>query len=158
MLNNFYMIFCAKGRRKLGVDGEVRIRGTKRIRIASVPQDNHLLELLTVRESLIFASKIIYYSSNGTDHGTNADKLIRRFGLEAITNTKAKRCSGGQRKRLSIALEVLTRPNLLILDEPTTGLDSPSCRHIMNIMQELVSDKINPVAVVATIHQPSTNL
>lgn len=114
--------------------------------------------LLTVRETFLFASKLINFEDQNFDHNGVADKLISRFGLNPIANTKAKKCSGGQQKRLSIALEVLSRPNILILDEPTTGLDSPSCRQIMAIMQELVSDKSNPIAVVATIHQPSVKI
>ena len=114
--------------------------------------------LLTVQETFLFASKLINFEDINFDHKEAADRLITRFGLEPITHTKVKRCSGGQQKRLSIALEVLSLPNILILDEPTTGLDSPSCRHIMDIMRELVSDKNNPIAVLATIHQPSVKL
>ena len=113
------------------------------------------MELLTVKETFLFASKLINVKDPNFDHNGIADKLILRFGLESITDTKAKSCSGGQRKRLSIALEIISKPNILILDEPTTGLDSPSCTHIVNIMRELVANKQHPTAIVATIHQPS---
>ena len=115
------------------------------------------MELLTVKESFVFASKLINSNDQNYDHSGLADKLITRFGLDTVTNTRAQDCSGGQRKRLSIALEVISKPNILILDEPTTGLDSPSCTHVIAIMQELVSNKEQPTAVVATIHQPSVN-
>lgn len=145
------------GRRKTGVDGEIRIRGVNEIKVGFVPQDNYLMELLTVKESFLFASRLVNVRDLNFDHLSAAKKLIRRFGLEPIAETKAKMCSGGQRKRLSIALEVLSKPNILILDEPTTGLDSPSCSQVMAIIKELVSDKTYPTAVVTTIHQPSVS-
>ncbi|CAG2166748.1 unnamed protein product, partial [Oppiella nova] len=146
------------GRRRQGVVGEVRIRGVDEVKIGFVPQDNYLMELLTVKETLVFASKLIHTKLDSNDHNVIADKVIQRFGLEKISDTKAKRCSGGQRKRLSIALEIVSKPNILILDEPTTGLDSPSCTHVLNILQELAANKTSPVAIIATIHQPSVNL
>ena len=136
----------------------MRIRGVDEIKVGFVPQDNHLMELLTVKESFIFASKIINVNDPHFDHNGLTDKLIRRFGLNSIVNTKVKRCSGGQRKRLSIAMEIISRPNILILDEPTTGLDSPSATHIIAILKELVSDKQRPTAIVTTIHQPSVRV
>lgn len=135
----------------------MRIRGADEVKVAFVPQDNHLIELMTVKESFVFASRLVNTNDHGFDHSALADKLIVRFGLETITNTRADRCSGGQRKRLSIALEIISKPNILILDEPTTGLDSPSCTHVIAIMQELVANRDRPTAVVATIHQPSVH-
>ncbi|CAG2119957.1 unnamed protein product, partial [Medioppia subpectinata] len=149
-------IIC--GRRVRGVVGEVRIRGVDEVKIGFVPQDNYLLELLTVKETLVFASKLINHKLSGYEHNSIADKTINRFGLEKISETRVNRCSGGQRKRLSIALEIISKPNILILDEPTTGLDSPSCTHVLNILHELAANKTSPVAVVATIHQPSVAL
>ena len=136
----------------------VRIRGVDEIKVGFVPQDNYLMELLTVRESFVFASKLVNGKDKHFNHNGIAEKVIRRFGLDRIADTKAKRCSGGQRKRLSIALEVISKPNILILDEPTTGLDSPSCTHLMAIMKELLADKQHPTAIVTTIHQPSVSL
>ncbi|XP_054158376.1 ATP-binding cassette sub-family G member 1-like [Oppia nitens] len=147
------------GRRKHGVDGIVQVRGgTDDIKVSFVPQDNYLMELLTVRETFQFASRLINHWQSTDYHRSVADKLMERFGLEKIADTKAKRCSGGQRKRLSIALEVISKPNILILDEPTTGLDSPSSKQVMEIMHELAANRYNPVAIVATIHQPSVAL
>ncbi len=137
------------------MSGKIRIRGPHEIRVGFVPQDNYLMELLTVKETFIFASKLRNINNPNADHEMIVRKLITRFGLETVVDTRAIRCSGGQRKRLSIALEILSKPNLLILDEPTTGLDSPSCTQMMNIMKELVSNKKSAIAIIATIHQPS---
>lgn len=124
-----------------------------------MPQDNYLMERLSVYESLYYACKLNNINSNQeNDHSDSVNKLISLFGLENIRDTRIIRCSGGQQKRLSIALELFSNPNILILDEPTTGLDSTSCSLVVKLLKDLVSDPQNPMAIVATIHQPSWNV
>lgn len=117
------------------------------------------MESLTVMESLVFAAKF-QYSTQPTvkDIDARVVKLIQQFGLEKIQHTKVGRCSGGQQKRISIALELFAKPNVLILDEPTTGLDSPSCSLVVKLLKDLVSNPHFPMAIVCTIHQPPWNI
>lgn len=130
------------------------------VRIAFVPQDNYLMEKLTVYETLYYACKLNYLDTpqeNG-NYADSVNKLIEMFGLENIRNTTVNRCSGGQQKRISISLELFSNPNMLVLDEPTTGLDSASCSLVVKLLKELVSNPQTPMAVIATIHQPSWNV
>ncbi|XP_046920099.2 ATP-binding cassette sub-family G member 4-like [Dermatophagoides farinae] len=141
-------------RKNVGLTGCLNVRNINQIRIAYVPQNNCLMELLTVYETLTFACRL-NYSTMPTVNYNRVEKLITEFGLSEIRDTKVARCSGGQQKRISIALELFSKPNLLILDEPTTGLDSSSCSLVVKIIRELVRNPKYPMAVLATIHQPS---
>ena len=86
---------------------------------AYVPQTDQLPPYLTVGESLLYASK--FKNSRGTNHGQEAKCVIDSFNLNSVKNHFTTKCSGGERKRLSIALEIISRPKILLLDEPTTG-------------------------------------
>lgn len=94
-----------------------------------------------------------------SDHDIIVSKLLEQFGLTNCAEVKVSNCSGGQLKRLSIAQELVSKPNLLILDEPTSGLDSASCFQCIELLQQLTShNNDSPLAVVATIHQPSARV
>lgn len=98
------------------------------------------------------------------DHESIVQKLLDQFGLNVCADVRVSNCSGGQLKRLSIAQELVSKPNLLILDEPTSGLDSASCFQCIELLQQLTLARNNgssseePLAVVATIHQPSARV
>ena len=79
------------------------------------------------------------------------------FEMKECANLYPGRCSGGQKKRISIALELVSRPNILILDEPTSGLDSVTTWQLANTLLELTQQR-EPVSVVATIHQLSAKV
>ena len=92
-----------------------------------------------------------------------ADFTIREMGLQDAINTRiggwgVKGISGGQKRRVSICIEILTRPGLLFLDEPTSGLDSAASYYVMKRIATL--DKKDDVhrTVVASIHQPSSEV
>lgn len=128
------LLECICGLKQKGVDGQIKLIGSDKVKIGIVPQHDCLHEKLTVFEAIMFSYKLKYgpeYDSNAS-----AEKLIKQFQLETCINNRAEKCSGGQRKRLSIALELLTKPDILILDEPTSGLDSMSCAHVIRLMLE----------------------
>ncbi|XP_054168940.1 ATP-binding cassette sub-family G member 4-like [Oppia nitens] len=182
------LLECVSGFRKNGLSGDVKITGSSSIKIGLIAQNDHLLNQLTVKEALIFASKLKNYNHldnsskelaevivddsyaesqvviAGTDSSSYHDMLarhvIKQLGLEVCADTRSANCSGGQRKRLSIALELISKPNILILDEPTSGLDSSACYQTVSVMQDLTQQmqSKNPIAVVATIHQPSARV
>src|SRR5262249_42274404 len=83
--------------------------------------------------------------------------IMKKLCIEKCAHLKPGRCSGGERKRLSIALELVSRPNILILDEPTSGLDTSTASQLIQTLLELTQQP-EPVAIVVTIHQPSARL
>jgi len=86
--------------------------------------------------------------------------LIKELGLTRCKNTKVgnsliRGVSGGERKRTSIGVELLTNPSMLFLDEPTTGLDSSTALQVVELLKLLSRKGVN---VMSTIHQPSTEI
>jgi ABC-type multidrug transport system ATPase subunit len=77
------------------------------------------------------------------------------FDLHRCADTKVVGCSGGEKKRLSIAIEVLPGPSLLFLDEPTTGLDAASSLMVLQLLRELADAGTN---VILVLHQPRANV
>ncbi|XKL63704.1 hypothetical protein PGB90_006068 [Kerria lacca] len=138
------------------VNGEDRrISGIDRFLKLScyIQQDDALRSLLTVQESMLVAAhlklglQVPLYKKQG-----QIQELLEMLGLSKHTHTVTKRLSGGQKKRLSIALELITNPPIIFLDEPTTGLDSLSCSQCVQLLKNLASQGRT---VVCTIHQPS---
>jgi len=91
------------------------------------------------------------------DHQLVVDNVINRLRIDDCANNRPVRCSGGQKKRISIALELVSKPNILILDEPTSGLDTVTTWQLISTLNELTK-QTEPVAIIATIHQPSARL
>lgn len=89
---------------------------------------------------------------NGTVEGTIAEMGLQDCADQLIGNWHMRGISGGEKKRLSIALEILTRPRLLFLDEPTTGLDSASAFFVVQTLRSIAHDGRT---VISSIHQPS---
>ncbi|MBN1091651.1 ABC transporter ATP-binding protein [Blastococcus sp. TML/M2B] len=118
--------------------GEVRVLGvdpaagdrTWRARIGVVGQATGDGNALTVRETLDHFA--VYHSRSA-----GADELIAAVGLTEAAGTRAARLSGGQRRRLEVALSMQGRPELLFLDEPTTGLDPVARRQFWAVLQRL---------------------
>ncbi|CAG2101882.1 unnamed protein product [Medioppia subpectinata] len=152
------LLNCLAGIKKKGVFGSISISTRKKLKIAVIGQEDHLDPRLTVREALNYASRL--KNLENIDHKHNIEITIKRLDIESCADVRAKRCSGGQRKRVSIALELVSRPNILILDEPTSGLDVATTWQLINTLLDLTqqSQKGQPMAVVATIHQPSGKL
>lgn len=90
-------------------------------------------------------------------HKINVQNMIQAFGLDQCSQVRTHNISGGQKKRLSIALELIFSPNILLLDEPTTGLDSVSSFQCLSLLKTLSFNK-DPLVIAASIHQPTARL
>ncbi|XP_065875668.1 ABC transporter G family member 1-like isoform X2 [Euphorbia lathyris] len=129
---------------------------------AYVTQDDTLMTTLTVREAVHYSAQLqLPKSMSKSEKRERAEMTIREMGLQNCVNTRIggwskKALSGGQKRRVSICIEILTRPKLLFLDEPTSGLDSASSYHVMNRIVRLANQ--DGRTVIASIHQPSTEV
>ena len=151
------LLNCITGRNVTGVTGEISIicPGSKpKATIAFVPQKDTLYMTFTVRETLIFASKMKNLGKN-VNHENEALKVVKSLTLDDCYNLKLSKCSGGEVKRVSIAVELISDPDILVLDEPTTGLDSSTALLCVELLKKLIESKVKPPAIVATIHQPN---
>lgn len=125
-------------------------------------QDDTLMTTLTVREAIYYSAQLqLPDSMSRSEKKERAEATIREMGLQDAMNTRiggwsVKGLSGGQKRRVSICIEILTRPKLLFLDEPTSGLDSAASYHVMNRIVQLA--KQDGRTVVASIHQPSSEV
>ncbi|MGV9612431.1 FHA domain-containing protein [Nocardia xishanensis] len=109
-----------------------------RSRIGMVPQDDVLHRQLTVRQALGYAAELrLPPDTTKADRQQVIDGVLKELSLTEHADTRVDRLSGGQRKRASVALELLTGPSLLILDEPTSGLDPALDRQVMVMLREL---------------------
>jgi ABC-type multidrug transport system ATPase subunit/pSer/pThr/pTyr-binding forkhead associated (FHA) protein len=112
-----------------------------RHRIGLVPQKDIVHLQLTAREALDFAAELRFSNDTGrSERDTRVVEVIEELGLTAHAQTRADRLSGGQLKRVSVAMELLTKPSLLFLDEPTSGLDPGLDLQVMTKMKELAED------------------
>ncbi|KAL5705520.1 Cystathionine gamma-synthase [Ranunculus cassubicifolius] len=127
---------------------------------AYIMQDDRLFPMLTVYETLLFAADFRLGSVSRTDKKQRVEKLIEQLGLSSSRNTYigdegTRGVSGGERRRVSIGVDIIHGPALLFLDEPTSGLDSTSAHSVI--------DKVHDIAragstVILTIHQPSSRI
>lgn len=90
-------------------------------------------------------------------HEVVADDIIKMLGLDNCADVSCKSISGGQKKRLSIAQELVSKPNVLLLDEPTSGLDSAACWSLIQVLYSLVTAD-PPMLICCTIHQPNAKI
>ena len=151
------LLNCLTGRYVTGVKGEISItcRGPKpKASISFVPQKDQLFMTFTVRETLLFASKMKNLEAN-VHHEDEALRVMKNLNLECCSEVKVSKCSGGQVKRVCIGVELISNPDILVLDEPTTGLDSSTAAQCIELLRRLCESKNNPPAIVATIHQPN---
>lgn len=120
-------------------------------KIASyIMQETALHEYLTVKETVMFAA-----SFKSHDQGRRHEKIeriLKSLGMKDKLDTFVKNLSGGQQKRLTIAMELVDNPSILFLDEPTTGLDSSSSTQCIRLLKELAKEG---KTVICTIHAPS---
>ena len=126
-----------------------------------VTQQDELWPTLSPREQLDYAR--LLFSSAGADmEASRVDEVLRRMGLESCADTVVGvdivpgGLSGGQKRRLSVAIALMKRALCVFLDEPTSGLDAASAFHTMAFVRELAVTEA--LIAVATIHQPSTRV
>ena len=128
--------------------------------IGYVPQDDLLIEELTVYQNLWFTAKLCFEGMPDEDIDHRVMKTLKDLGLDAAKDLKVgsainKYISGGQRKRLNIALELIREPAVLFLDEPTSGLSSADTEKVINLLKE---QTLKGKLIVVNIHQPSSDV
>lgn len=128
--------------------------------IGFVPQDDLLIEELTVYQNLWYTAKLCFEGMSAEDIDKRVMKTLKDLGLDAVKDLKAgsainKYISGGQRKRLNIALELIREPAVLFLDEPTSGLSSADTEKVINLLKELT---FKGKLIIVNIHQPSSDV
>ena len=128
--------------------------------IGFVPQDDLLIEELTVYQNLWFTARLCFEGMSEKDLDHRVMKTLKDLGLDAIKHLKVgsainKYISGGQRKRLNIALELIREPSVLFLDEPTSGLSSADTEKVINLLKE---QTFKGKLIIVNIHQPSSDV
>ncbi|MFE7705142.1 FHA domain-containing protein [Streptomyces sp. NPDC057486] len=123
-----------------------------RHRIGLVPQDDILHSQLTVRRALGYAAELRFpHDAAPSERRARVTEVIRELGLEKRSEQSIHSLSGGQRKRVSVALELLTKPSLLFLDEPTSGLDPGMDRSVMHMLRGLADDGRTVIVVTHSV-------
>lgn len=125
-----------------------------------VPQDDLLIEELTVYQNLYYTAKLCFDNLPDEEIDRRVMKVLSDLGLEAsrdlvVGSPLKKTISGGQRKRLNIALELIREPLVIFLDEPTSGLSSADTENVMGLLKD---QTYKGKLVVANIHQPSSDV
>ena len=125
-----------------------------------VPQDDLLIEDLTVFENLYYAACQCFGGKSKEEIRKITDQMLINLGLWEKRNLKVGSplkniISGGQRKRLNIALELIREPSVLFLDEPTSGLSSHDSENIMDLLRDLT---LKGKLIITVIHQPSSEI
>ncbi|MEM7162495.1 MAG: ATP-binding cassette domain-containing protein [Bacteroidota bacterium] len=128
--------------------------------IGYVAQDDLLIEELTVYQNLFFNAQLCFSKLSNEEIAEKVDKLLISLGLIQtkalkVGNPLEKTISGGQRKRLNIALELIREPAVLFVDEPTSGLSSRDSENIMDLLKELT---LKGKLIFVVIHQPSSDI
>ena len=128
--------------------------------IGYISQDDLLIEDLTVFENLWYNAKLCFANLSDADLKTRVETTLQSLGLYEAREVKVgspldKKISGGQRKRLNIALELIREPTILFVDEPTSGLSSADSENVMDILKEL---SVKGKLIFVVIHQPSSDI
>ncbi|CBH15812.1 ATP-binding cassette protein, putative [Trypanosoma brucei gambiense DAL972] len=155
-------------RQKSGtIGGEVLLQGRpihlgsfRRIS-AYVQQEDLLWPYLTVKESISYAAQLRTPPSfTRSVLETHIQRVMRLLGIDHVQNSRigsqmVRGISGGEKKRCAIAMELVSQPSILFLDEPTTGLDTFTAQHLLTVLKEIAA---GGVAVVFSIHQPRKSI
>ena len=128
--------------------------------IGFVPQDDLLIEELTVYQNLWFTARLCFARLSDQEIKARVENVLKELDLEGIKDLEVgspirKTISGGQRKRLNIALELIREPAILYLDEPTSGLSSSDSEKVIMLLKDQTH---RGKLVVVNIHQPSSEI
>ncbi len=128
--------------------------------IGYIPQDDLLIEELTVYQNLYYNAKLCFKDLSDEEIDGLVMKVLANLGLTETKDLKVgnpldKKISGGQRKRLNIALELIREPSVLFVDEPTSGLSSRDSENVMDLLRELA---LKGKLIFVVIHQPSSEI
>lgn len=129
--------------------------------VAYVTQEDALFPTATAREALEFSAKLrLPKNTTKAERETLVNDMINSLGLKRCENTMVgseliRGCSGGERKRVAIGVELVSNPTCLFLDEPTSGLDSWSA---LNVVQILRAISATGCTTICSIHQPSSEV
>ncbi len=128
--------------------------------IGLIPQDDLLIEELTVYENLYYNAKLCFKDQTEEEINDRVIRTLSSLGLLERKDLKVgsplnKTISGGQRKRLNIALELIREPSILFVDEPTSGLSSRDSENVMDLLRELA---LKGKLIFVVIHQPSSEI
>ncbi|XP_017858613.1 PREDICTED: ATP-binding cassette sub-family G member 4 [Drosophila arizonae] len=156
------LLDALSGFKTTGVDGSIRLNGRRRdlpsFRRMScyITQDDRLQPLLTVTENMHIAADLkLGENVSYEEKESRIEDILLLLGLYDHDQTMTGRLSGGQKKRLSIAMELINNPTVMFLDEPTTGLDSSSCSKVLELLKRLTTQGRT---IICTIHQPTAKL
>ncbi|KAJ2399987.1 hypothetical protein GGI23_002317 [Coemansia sp. RSA 2559] len=149
--------------------GDIKFNGAKRNphdfkrMLAYVEQDDMMHATLSVKETLTVSAKLRLPSKKYTDEEKiqRVDDVMRQLRLSHIADTNIggpgmRGVSGGERKRVSIGIELVTDPSILVLDEPSSGLDSSSAEMVVKLTKDMSRER--NLSTLMTIHQPSAEM
>ncbi|EDV30806.2 uncharacterized protein Dana_GF15046 [Drosophila ananassae] len=150
------------GYKTSSIEGSVTMNGAERNLSAFrklsayIMQDNQLHGNLTVQEAMTVATNLkLSKKFTKPEKNSMIDDILLTLSLSEHRYTMTRNLSGGQKKRLSIALELVSNPPIMFFDEPTSGLDSSTCFQCIHLLKMLAA---GGRTVICTIHQPSARL
>lgn len=155
------LLNCLANRSSGGVTGSITInneplnKAMKR-KIAYVMQEDIFFDQLTVEQQLLYTSLLrLPRTMTNEMKYQQVKQVVKILGLEKCFKTPINLCSGGEKKRVNIATELLTNPSLIFLDEPTSGLDSTTAASLVVTLRQLSRQGRT---IITSIHQPSSQI
>ena len=161
------LLNALSGRMESTLSGKILYNNSTRtekewlITCSFVEQEDLFIKTLTVYETIEFAAKLKLPKLSNIERQNRINTVIAQLGLDKCKNTRVgdscdKGISGGEKKRLSIAIELIKMPDILFLDEPTSGLDAFNAMNIVDCLNQI--SKNNNMIILMTIHQPRVDI